>query len=93
MTGEHETVLVLNSGSSSLKYAAFALAETFEQTSFLLGMTIAGGMVGWVGPRATYLLPGALLLAAAAMARRIEPTISRQADVSEASGAARMVAA
>jgi predicted MFS family arabinose efflux permease len=66
--------LLQRSASDAERGTTFALAETFEQTSFLAGMTIAGGMVGWVGPRATYLLPGALLLAAAATARRLEHT-------------------
>ena len=46
----------------------FAIAETFEQASFIAGMVVAGFVVDVVGPRATYLLPGALLLVAAAVA-------------------------
>lgn len=63
--------LLQRSASDAERGTTFAVAETFEQTSFLAGMTIAGGLVAWVGPRATYLVPGALLVVAAAMARRL----------------------
>jgi MFS family permease len=46
----------------------FAIAETFEQASFIAGMVVAGFVVDVLGPRPTYLVPGALLLAAAAVA-------------------------
>jgi MFS family permease len=53
---------------------AFAMAETFEQSAFMAGMVVAGAAVGILGPRWTYLLPGALLLAATAVAHRLHRT-------------------
>lgn len=64
--------LLQRSTSDAERGTTFAIAETFEQTSFLAGMTMAGLLVGWVGPRTTYLVPGALLLVATAMARRLD---------------------
>jgi MFS family permease len=46
----------------------FAIAETLEQASFITGMIVAGFVVEAVGPQPTYLLPGALLLTATAVA-------------------------
>jgi len=63
--------LLQRRASDAERGTTFAVAETFEQTSFLAGMTVAGLLVGAIGPRATYLIPGALLLAAAAAARRL----------------------
>jgi hypothetical protein len=51
---------------------AFAIAETLEQSSFIAGMVLAGAVVGLLGPQATYLLPGALLLAATVVAVRLD---------------------
>jgi len=51
---------------------AFAIAETMEQSSFIAGMVLAGAVVGPLGAQATYLLPGALLLAATAVAVRLD---------------------
>jgi DHA3 family macrolide efflux protein-like MFS transporter len=45
----------------------FAIAETSEQVSFVAGMVVAGFVVDALGPQPTYLLPGALLLAATAV--------------------------
>ena len=50
---------------------AFAMAETFEQASFVGGMVAAGGLVGAIGVQPTYLVAGALLAAAAVTARRL----------------------
>lgn len=55
---------------------AFAMAETFEQSSFIAGMVVAGVVVAPLGPQATYLLPGALLLLATAVALRLAPSPS-----------------
>jgi DHA3 family macrolide efflux protein-like MFS transporter len=46
---------------------SFAIAETLEQVSFVAGMVVAGFVVDAVGPKPTYLVPGALLLAATAV--------------------------
>jgi MFS family permease len=51
---------------------AFAIAETLEQSSFIAGMVLAGAVVGLLGPQATYLLPGALLLGATIVAIRLD---------------------
>ena len=53
---------------------AFAMAETFEQSSFIAGMVLAGVVVAPLGAQATYLLPGGLLLLATAVALRLAPT-------------------
>ena len=50
---------------------AFAMAETFEQLSFVGGMIAAGGLISAVGVQATYLVPGLLLAAAAGTAHRL----------------------
>ncbi len=52
---------------------AFAMAETFEQSSFIAGMVVAGIVVAPLGPQATYLLPGGLLLLATAVSLRLAP--------------------
>ena len=40
---------------------AFAMAETFEQTSFVAGMVAAGALISTVGVQPTYLVSGLLL--------------------------------
>jgi MFS family permease len=50
---------------------AFAMAETFEQTSFVAGMVAAGALISTLGVQPTYLVSGLLLAAAAATARRL----------------------
>ena len=50
------------------------MAETFEQSSFIAGMVLAGLVVDPLGPQATYLLPGALLLLATAVSLRLRLT-------------------
>ncbi|MET0902240.1 MAG: MFS transporter [Acidimicrobiales bacterium] len=50
---------------------AFAMAETFEQTSFVAGMVAAGALIGSVGVQPTYLVSGLLLALAAGTARRL----------------------
>jgi MFS family permease len=52
---------------------AFAMAETFEQSSFIAGMVVAGVVVEPLGAQATYLLPGTLLLLATVVALRLAP--------------------
>ena len=47
---------------------AFAMAETFEQCSFIAGMVAAGAVVEAIGARPTYLVPGGLLAVATALA-------------------------
>jgi len=49
---------------------SFAIAETLDQVAFVAGMVAAGPIVDAVGPQPTYLVPGALLLAATAVALR-----------------------
>jgi MFS family permease len=49
---------------------SFAIAETLDQVAFVAGMVAAGPIVDAVGPRPTYLVPGALLLAATTVALR-----------------------
>jgi MFS family permease len=49
----------------------FAAAEACEQGAFVAGMLVAGWIVDAVGPRATYLVPGALLALGTAIAARI----------------------
>ena len=46
------------------------MADTFEQSSFIAGMIVAGWAVGFLGPRTVYLLPAALLLVAMTIALR-----------------------
>ena len=50
---------------------AFAMAETFEQTSFVAGMVAAGALISILGVQPTYLVSGLLLAAAAGTARRL----------------------
>ena len=50
---------------------AFAMAETFEQTSFVAGMVAAGALISTLGVQPTYLVSGLLLAAAAGTARRV----------------------
>ena len=45
--------------------------EENVRSGFASKLPVAGLLVGAIGPRATYLVPGALLLAAAAAARRL----------------------
>jgi predicted MFS family arabinose efflux permease len=59
---------------------AFAIAETLEQSAFIAGMVVAGGVVGALGAQATYLLPGALLLTAAGVAIRLDHRWDRPPD-------------
>ena len=42
---------------------AFAMAETFEQTSFVAGMVAAGALISTLGVQPTYLVSGLLLAA------------------------------
>ena len=61
----------------------FAAAEACEQCAFIAGMLVAGPLVDAVGPRPTYLLPGALLAfgtAVAARLRRTEPAPGATTD-------------
>lgn len=53
---------------------AFAMAETFEQVSFVGGMVVAGGLVTVLGAQPTYLVPGALLAVASWVARGVGGT-------------------
>ena len=50
---------------------AFAMAETFEQTSFVAGMVAAGALISSLGVQPTYLVSGLLLAAAAGTAHRL----------------------
>ena len=50
---------------------AFAMAETFEQTSFVAGMVAAGALISILGVQPTYLVSGLLLALAAGTARRL----------------------
>jgi MFS family permease len=50
---------------------AFAMAETFEQLSFVGGMIAAGGLISALGVQPTYLVSGLLLAGAAGTARRL----------------------
>jgi MFS family permease len=63
--------LLQRATQDSERGTAFAIAETFEQLSFVAGMIVAGAAVGVLGPQATYLLPGALLLMATTIAVRM----------------------
>jgi hypothetical protein len=58
---------------------AFAMAETFEQASFVAGMVAAGGLISVLGVQPTYLVAGLLLAGAAVSARRLgraEPVVA-----------------
>ena len=63
---------------------AFAMAETFDQSSSIAGMVVARLVVGALGAQATYLLPGALLLLATAESLRLAPAATDEAQLEPA---------
>ena len=62
--------LLQRATADSQRGTAFAMADTFEQSSFIAGMIVAGWAVGFLGPQTVYLLPAALLLVAMTIALR-----------------------
>ncbi|HEX3089826.1 MAG TPA: MFS transporter, partial [Ilumatobacteraceae bacterium] len=63
--------LLQRATDDSERGTAFAIAETFEQMAFVVGMVVAGVAVGVLGPQLTYLLQAALLAVASLCAFRL----------------------
>jgi MFS family permease len=60
--------LVQRAAPDAERGTTFAIAETLEQVAFVAAMVVAGFVVDSIGPQPTYLVPGALLLAASVVA-------------------------
>jgi predicted MFS family arabinose efflux permease len=63
--------LVQRAAPDAERGTTFAIAETLEQVAFVAAMAVAGVVVDAIGPRPTYLVPGALLLVAAGVASAV----------------------